>query len=61
VLPYLASRFVLERLRLGGPASPLYPHLAIAAAPLLAALFLLVFAQAFRRGAELAKDAEGLI
>jgi len=25
------------------------------------ALFLLVFAQAFRRGAELAKDTEGLI
>jgi hypothetical protein len=61
VLPYLASRLVLERLGLSGPASPLYPHLAIAAAPLLAALFLLVFAQAFRRGAELAKDTEGLI
>ena len=61
VLPYLASRLVLERLGLNGPASPLYAHLAIAGTPLLAALFLLVFAQAFRRGAELAKDTEGLI
>jgi hypothetical protein len=61
VLPYLASRLVLGRLGLSGPASPLYAHLAIAGAPLLVALFLLVFAQAFRRGAELAKDTEGLI
>ena len=61
VLPYLASRLVLERLGLSGPTSPLYAHFDIAAAPLLVALFLLVFAQAFRRGAELAKDTEGLI
>ena len=61
VLPYLAAHRVLGRLGLSGPASPLYAHLAIAGAPLLAALFLLVFAQAFRRGAELAQDNEGLI
>lgn len=61
VLPYLASRLVLGRLGLSRPASPLYPHLAIAAAPLLLALFLLVFAQAFRQGAELTQDTEGLI
>jgi len=61
VLPYLAAHRVLGRLGLSGPASPLYAHLAIAAAPLLVALFLLVIAQAFRRGAELAQDTEGLI
>ena len=61
VLPYLAAHLVLGRLGLSGPASPLYAHLAIAAAPLLAALFLVLVAQAFRRGAELAKDTEGLI
>ena len=61
VLPYLAAHLVLGRLGLSGPASPLYAHLAIAGAPLLAALFLLVFAQAFRRGAGLAQDTEGLI
>src|SRR5215471_15211212 len=61
VFPYLAAHLVLGRLGLSGPASPLYAHLAIAGAPLLAALFLLVFAQAFRRGAGLAQDTEGLI
>jgi hypothetical protein len=61
VLPYLAAHLVLERLGLSGPASPVYPHLVIAGAPLLVALFLLVLAQAFRRGAELAQDAEGLV
>jgi hypothetical protein len=61
VFPYLAAHLVLGRLGLSGPASPLYAHLAIAGAPLLVALFLLVLAQAFRRGAELAQDTEGLI
>lgn len=61
VFPYLAAHKVLGRLGLSGPASPLYAHLAIAVTPLLVALFLLVFAQAFRRGAELAQDTEGLI
>jgi hypothetical protein len=61
VLPCLAAHMVLGRLGLGGPASPLSTHLVIAGAPLLVALFLLVLAQAFRRGAELAQDTEGLI
>lgn len=61
LLPYLAARLVLDRLGLGGPASPLYAHLAIPAAPLWLALFLLALAQAFRRGTQLAQDAEGLI
>jgi hypothetical protein len=61
VFPYLAAHRVLGRLGLSGPASPLYAHLAIAGAPLLVALFLLVLAQAFRRGAELAQDTEGLV
>ncbi len=61
MLPYLAARLVLDRLGLGGPGSPLYAHLAIPAAPLWLALFLLAFAQAFRRGTELASDAEGLV
>jgi hypothetical protein len=58
VLPYLAAHLVLGRLGLTGRASPLYAHLAIAIAPLLVALFLLVFAQAFRQGAELAHDVD---
>src|SRR5215472_5114317 len=41
VLPYLAAHQVLGRLGLSGTASPLYAHLVIAGAPLLAALFLL--------------------
>lgn len=61
VLPFLAAHLVLGRLGLSGSASPLYAHLAIAGAPLLVALLLLVFAQAFRRGTELAQDTEGLI
>ena len=61
LLPYLAARLVLDRLGLGGPGSPLDADLAIPAAPLLLALFLLAFAQAFRQGTELAKDAEGLV
>jgi hypothetical protein len=61
VLPYVAARLVLDRLRLSGPGSQVYAHLSISAAPLLLALFLLAFAEAFRRGTELAKDAEGLV
>lgn len=61
VLPYVAARLVLDRLSLGGPDSPVTAHLAISAVPLLLALFLLAFAEAFRRGTELAEDAEGLV
>lgn len=60
VLPYVAARLVLGRLDLGGPGSPVTAHLAISAVPLLLALFLLAVAEAFRRGADLAEDADGL-
>ncbi len=61
VLPYVAARLVLDRLGLGGPGSPVIAHLAISPVPLLLALFLLAVAEAFRRGAELAEDADGLV
>ena len=61
VLPYVAARLVLDRLGLGGPGSPMTAHLAISVTPLLLAVFLLAIAEAFRRGSDLAKDAEGLI
>jgi Protein of unknown function (DUF2975) len=61
VLPYIAARLVLGRLGLGGPGSPVTAHLAISVTPLLLAVFLLAIAEAFRRGSDLAKDAEGLI
>ena len=60
-LRYVAARLVLDRLGLGGPGSPLAAHLTISPVPLLLALFLLPLAEAFRRGAQLAKDAEGLV
>jgi Protein of unknown function (DUF2975) len=61
VLPYVAARLVLGRLGLGGPGSPVAAHLAVPGAPLLLAVFLMAVAEAFRRGSDLAKDAEGLI
>lgn len=61
VLPYCAARLVLDRLGIGGPSSPLAARLTITIAPLILALFLLAFAEAFRRGAELTADVEGLV
>ncbi len=61
VLRYVAAGLVLGRLGLGGPGSPVAAYLTISFVPLLAALFLLAFAEAFRRGTELAKDTEGLV
>jgi hypothetical protein len=61
VLPYVAARLVLGRLGLGGPGSPVAAHLAVPGAPLLLAVFLMAVAEAFRRGSDLAEDAEGLI
>jgi hypothetical protein len=61
VLPYVAAGLVLGRLGLGGPGSPVGAYPTISFVPLLAALFLLAFAEAFRRGTELAKDTEGLV
>lgn len=61
LLPYLAARLVLGRLRLGGAGSPLVAQLAIPVMPLLVAVVLLAVAFAFRRGTHLASDAEGLV
>jgi hypothetical protein len=61
VLPYVGARLVLDRLHLGGTGSPVTADLAISIVPLLLAVFLLAFAEAFRRGTELARDAEGLV
>lgn len=61
VLHYVAARLVLNRIGLGGPDSPVTAHLTITAVPLLLTPFLLAFAEAFRRGTQLAKDSEGLV
>lgn len=61
VLPYVGARLVLDRLDLGGAGSPVTADLTISVVPLLLAVFLLAFAEAFRRGTELARDAEGLV
>jgi hypothetical protein len=61
ILRYVAARLVLDRLGLGGPGSSVTAHLTISIVPLLLALFLLAFAEAFRQGTQLAKDAEGLV
>jgi hypothetical protein len=61
VLRYAAAHLVLGRLGLGGQGSPVAAYLTVSFVPLLAALFLLAVAEAFRRGTELAKDTEGLV
>ncbi|MFI9270862.1 DUF2975 domain-containing protein [Kitasatospora sp. NPDC052896] len=62
VAPGVAGALVLGRLGLGGDGSPVtsvggtLPYV-----PLLVALLLLALAEAFRRGAELAEDVDGLV
>jgi Protein of unknown function (DUF2975) len=61
ILPVLGSNLVLQRLGLTGASSPVFADVALSLGPLLAVPFLLVLAEAFRRGAELAGDVEGLV
>jgi hypothetical protein len=61
LFPGLAGAMVLDRVGLGS-GSPIAPlRVAIDLSPILAALVLLALAEAFRRGSELARDAEGLV
>jgi hypothetical protein len=62
VLPAVASARVLDRLVLDAAASPIAsPPVNLDLGPLLATLVVLVLAEAFRRGGELAHEVEGLI
>jgi hypothetical protein len=60
-LPAMAGAMVLDRLGLGAgaPVAPLRAELGLF--PILLAMVLLALAEAFRRGSELARDAEGLV
>jgi hypothetical protein len=61
ILPVLGSNLVLQRLGLTGSNSPIFADVMLSLGPLLAVPFLLVLAEAFRRGAELAHDVDGLV
>jgi len=61
ILPAFGSNLVLQRLDLTGSSSPIFAEVVPSLGALLAVPFLLVLAEAFRRGAELAKDVEGLV
>ena len=60
-LPAMAGAMVLDRLGLGAgtPVAPLRAELDLL--PIVVAMVLLALAEAFRRGSELARDAEGLV
>ena len=61
ILPVIGGHLVLQRLGLIGPSSPIYAEVVPSLGLLLVVPFLLVLAEAFRRGAELAKELEGLV
>jgi hypothetical protein len=61
IIPVFGSNLVLQRLGLTGASSPIFAEVALSLGPLLAVPFLLALAEAFRRGAELAKEVEGLV
>ena len=61
IIPVLGSHLVLQRLGLDGPSSPVYAEVVPSLGPLLMVPFLLVLAEAFRRGAELDKEVEWLV
>jgi hypothetical protein len=61
IIPVFGSQLVLQRLGLSGPASPIFAAVFLSLGPLLLVPFLLVLAEAFRRGAELAREVEGLV
>ncbi len=59
VLPFVATQTVLDRLDVG--PGVLGSQFTVSTGPVLVALLALVLAQAFRRGGELARDADGLV
>jgi hypothetical protein len=61
ILPAIGSKLVLQRLGLTGASSPIIAEVVPSLGLLLAVPFLLALAEAFRRGAELARDVEGLV
>jgi len=61
ILPVLGSNLVLQCLGLTGASSPIFAEVVPSLGLLLAVPFLLALAEAFRGGAELAKDVEGLV
>ncbi len=61
IIPVLGSHLVLQRLGLTGASSPIFAEPALSLGPLLAVPFLLALAEAFRGGAELAKEVDGLV
>jgi hypothetical protein len=61
IIPVFGSQLVLQRLGLSGPASPIFAAVFLSLGPLLLVPFLLVLAEAFRRGAELAREVDGLV
>lgn len=61
ILPVLGSGLVLQRLGLTGASSPVFAEVTPSLGVLLAVPFMLVLAEAFRRGSELAKEVEGLV
>lgn len=61
VLPDLAGVLVLDRLGRTGPGSPFEVGVTFPLLPVLVAPVILALAEAFRRGAELADDVDGLV
>jgi hypothetical protein len=61
IIPVFGSHLVLQRLGLTGPASPVFAAVFPSFGPLLLVPFLLVLAEAFRRGTELTREVEGLV
>ena len=61
IIPVLGSHLVLQRLGLTGPTSPIFASVFPSPGPLLVVPFLLALAEAFRRGADLAREVDGLV
>lgn len=61
IIPALGSHLVLQRLGLTGSTSPIFAAVFPSLGPLLAVPFLLALAEAFRRGADLAREVDGLV
>lgn len=61
IIPVLGSHLVLQRLGLTGPTSPIFASVFPSLGPLLVVPFLLALAEAFRRGADLAREVDGLV
>jgi hypothetical protein len=61
VLPDIAGILVLDRLGQTGPGSPFVVGVGFPLMPVLVAPLVLALAEAFRRGAELAADVDGLV